>query len=426
MITRNAVIVQDGCSCWIRSYLSKISMRQKEHSCLHEVHGSIRKTWEYIQMYTDNSKEYVTAYHELSKDARHENSSSLRNQWHRRESCPTSKRRNGSGDGQSGLPEEWWDWAMEWYCYLRNVHDKMADGKTADARTYGVTLDGPVVPFGAQSVANPSLSKVSHGFISLVKNAEWNVNGSCLACAGEGQVTPLQQIAETWNTCLPPMFKSKGSSIKKLHMEKLLQPCGVGTLNIFDLFRPHQWRKTPSGETSCKTNGKRGRNKLRRGKRKYFRNMSGDFIHCDHELHRATFVRPKRRNIPIETRRDATKDRHNASEHALGDNWGECQTRHYFDKALDRVWLSQQADGAFEKEWYESVLPSASFILAEAAWRVCICNERGLAHTGWIFEGRREPRRRHPHVCCSVEEGQCRECVCQYPQICERLVQVHR
>ena len=67
--------------------------------------------------------------------------------------------------------------------------------------------------------------------------------------------------------------------------------------------------------------------------------------------------------------------------------------------------LSQQADGAFEKEWYESVLPSASLILAEAAWRVCICNERGLAHTSSIFEGRREERRRHPHLCFSVEES---------------------
>ena len=51
----NALIVQDGCSCWIRSYLSKkVRMRQKEQSCLHEVHGSILKTWEYIYIYTDN------------------------------------------------------------------------------------------------------------------------------------------------------------------------------------------------------------------------------------------------------------------------------------------------------------------------------------------------------------------------------------
>ena len=93
---------------------------------------------------------------------------------------------------------------------------------------------------------------------------------------------------------------------------------------------------------------------------------------------------PKEETFPlkhVETRPSID----NASEHTLNDNWNEesdvalseeCKTRHYFDKLLDRVWLSQQAGGTFEKEWYESFLPSASFILAEAAWRVCICNER--------------------------------------------------
>ena len=48
----------------------------------------------------------------------------------------------------------------------------------------------------------------------------------------------------------------------------------------------------------------------------------------------------------------------------------------HFDKALDRMWLIQEADGAFEKEWYESIMPSASLILHEAAWRASIYNDR--------------------------------------------------
>ena len=40
---------------------------------------------------------------------------------------------------QHGLPGEWWDCAMKCYCYLRNVHDKMADGKTAFEKRYGAT-----------------------------------------------------------------------------------------------------------------------------------------------------------------------------------------------------------------------------------------------------------------------------------------------
>ena len=43
--------------------------------------------------------------------------------------------------------EEWWDCAMECYCYLRKVHDKMADGKTASEKRYGKTFDGPSIPF---------------------------------------------------------------------------------------------------------------------------------------------------------------------------------------------------------------------------------------------------------------------------------------
>ena len=43
---------------------------------------------------------------------------------------------------QSGLPDEWWDCAIEGYCYLRNVHDKMADDKTAYVQIFGVHFDG--------------------------------------------------------------------------------------------------------------------------------------------------------------------------------------------------------------------------------------------------------------------------------------------
>ena len=43
-------------------------------------------------------------------------------------------------------------------------------------------------------------------------------------------------------------------------------------------------------------------------------------------------------------------------------------TCEHFDNALDCVWLVQQVDGAFEKEWYEPVLPSTSIIFPKAAW----------------------------------------------------------
>ena len=39
---------------------------------------------------------------------------------------------------------------MECYCYLRNVQDLMADGKTPYERRFGESFKGPVIPFGAQ------------------------------------------------------------------------------------------------------------------------------------------------------------------------------------------------------------------------------------------------------------------------------------
>ena len=38
---------------------------------------------------------------------------------------------------QSGLDEQWWADSVECYCYLRNVHDLLADGKTLYERRFG-------------------------------------------------------------------------------------------------------------------------------------------------------------------------------------------------------------------------------------------------------------------------------------------------
>ena len=58
--------------------------------------------------------------------------------------------KEGTARFQSGLPDQWWDCAMECCCHFPNVHDKMADGKTASETTLGVTSDGPLIPFGVK------------------------------------------------------------------------------------------------------------------------------------------------------------------------------------------------------------------------------------------------------------------------------------
>ena len=47
---------------------------------------------------------------------------------------------------QSGLAEEWQDCAMECCCYLRNVHDTKACGKTAFEKRFLEKFDVPSFP----------------------------------------------------------------------------------------------------------------------------------------------------------------------------------------------------------------------------------------------------------------------------------------
>ena len=49
----------------------------------------------------------------------------------------------------SGLDEKWWSDSMECYCYLRNVQDLVAGGKTPCERRFGEPLKGPIIRFGA-------------------------------------------------------------------------------------------------------------------------------------------------------------------------------------------------------------------------------------------------------------------------------------
>ena len=60
---------------------------------------------------------------------------------------------------QSGLDERWWSDSLECYCYLRNVQDLLADGKTPYERRFGEPFKGPTIPFGAMVEYHPSSPK---------------------------------------------------------------------------------------------------------------------------------------------------------------------------------------------------------------------------------------------------------------------------
>ena len=56
---------------------------------------------------------------------------------------------------QSGLDERLCADSMECYCYLRNVQDLVADGKTPCERRFAQPFKGPIIPFGAMVEYHP-------------------------------------------------------------------------------------------------------------------------------------------------------------------------------------------------------------------------------------------------------------------------------
>ena len=69
------------------------------------------------------------------------------------------KERTSAGLLQTGMDEKWWAGSVERYCYLRNVQDLLADGKTLYERRFGEPFNGPDIPFGAMVEYHPISAK---------------------------------------------------------------------------------------------------------------------------------------------------------------------------------------------------------------------------------------------------------------------------
>ena len=124
---------------------------------------------------------------------------------------------------QRCLPGEWWDCAAECNCFLCNVHDETADGKTASDNICGVHFRWTSDPVRSQSQLPVHLfegrgtaasiwqkkcfPKIFDG--NLAKAASRKVHWLCLrAERRDGQVACSWRTAETCETCQPPTFMS--------------------------------------------------------------------------------------------------------------------------------------------------------------------------------------------------------------------------
>ena len=150
---RYAVVVQDLATQWIQSYLC-------ETKSSHETEMSLRK-------FCEPSEKPKVTYTAISLEF---GKSCKDSSWNLRTSTPHRSETNGIAERavrrvkegtsavllQSGLDEKWWSDSLECHCYLRNVQDPLADGKTPYERRFGEPFTRPIIPFGAMVEYHPS------------------------------------------------------------------------------------------------------------------------------------------------------------------------------------------------------------------------------------------------------------------------------
>ena len=143
---RYAVVVQDLAPQWIQQYPCKKKTSQETQRSLQKFLEPNRKP---KVIYTDNSLEVAKSCEDFT--------------WNHRNSTPflletnaiaeRSVRRVKEGTSalllQFGLDEKWWADSMECCCFLRNVQDLQADGKTPYERRFGESFELSILPFGA-------------------------------------------------------------------------------------------------------------------------------------------------------------------------------------------------------------------------------------------------------------------------------------
>ena len=168
--TENALFVQDDFTNLIQSYSTQTknigdTVRVYLYRFL-PLHRSLDR------IYTDNSREFMnTACRDLQWN--HDTSELDRSETNGVADRAVRRVREGTTIAleHSGVPEEGWYCAMECSCYLRNVHDKMADGKTAFEKKYGQKFDGPIHCFRNVGWAHPDYREGHHRFgHTTVKN----------------------------------------------------------------------------------------------------------------------------------------------------------------------------------------------------------------------------------------------------------------
>ena len=157
-------MVQDLATQWIQAYPCKTKTSQETQRSLQKFLEPDRNP---KVIYTDNSMEFGKACEDLS--------------WNPCTSTPHRSETNGIAERavrrvkegtyavilQSGLNESWWADSMECYTHLRNVTDRLSDGKTPCERRFVQPFEGPILPCVSLVEYHPITGKDSQESINL-------------------------------------------------------------------------------------------------------------------------------------------------------------------------------------------------------------------------------------------------------------------
>ena len=150
------LVVQDRYSSWLQGYASETKNTNDTKKGLTQFSGPLTKI---KHAYTDNSKELDKACDEL--EIPHDTSTPHRPQTNGVAERAVRRVKEGTACTltQSGFLDVWWAEAMACYCFLRNVVDVLACGRTPWHKRFGRPFKGPIIPFGAEVQYKPITAK---------------------------------------------------------------------------------------------------------------------------------------------------------------------------------------------------------------------------------------------------------------------------
>ena len=182
-------------------------------------------------IYTDKSLEFGKACEDLSWN--HCTSTPHRSETHgiAERAVRSVKEETSAVLLQSGLIEEWWAYSLECYWNLRNIQDLLSGGKT---RRFGITFNGPIIPFGAtveyNTVSAQDISRL-HQFGPKVLPGIFLVY---VLCAGEsGKETLWSQTLKKWRRWTHLNSTPEGSMSTPQRSGNFIFPFAYGKVQIF-------------------------------------------------------------------------------------------------------------------------------------------------------------------------------------------------